>query len=219
MKVQVKICGLTRVEDAAAVVGAGADFAGLVFHPGSPRHLRPEQAQALAQRLRGRTRIVALFVDPPNDAIAQIIVAADPDLIQLHGRETPKRVAEVRARFGRPVIKAIGISDESDFENLSAHESVADMLLFDAKLGGNLPGGRGRTFDWRLLRGRRIAKPWLLAGGLDAGNVARAVQCSGAQAVDVSSGVEAEPGLKDGGAITAFVAAARTAHQEAETAS
>ncbi|MGH6888017.1 MAG: phosphoribosylanthranilate isomerase [Rhizomicrobium sp.] len=217
MTVQVKICGLTRVEDAAAVVAAGADFAGLVFHPGSPRHLRPEQAKAIAECLRNRVRIVALFVDPVDDFIAEMLAAAGADLIQLHGREPPVRVAEVRARFGRPVIKAIPICDESDFETLPGQESVADMLLFDSRPGsGGAAGGHGRAFDWQLLRGRRIAKPWLLAGGLGPENVARAVQCSGAPAVDVSSGVEAEPGTKSGEAIKAFVAAARAAHQEAE---
>lgn len=210
MTVQVKICGLTRIEDAVAVVSAGADFAGLVFHPASPRHLRPPQARAIAERLRGRVRIVALFVDPPDDAIAEILAVAAPDLIQLHGREPPERVADVSARFKRPVIKAIGISDDGDFENLHRYESVADMLLVDAKTAaGSVAGGRGRAFDWQLLRGRKITKPWLLAGGLDPSNVARALRSSGATAVDVSSGVEFEPGRKSEEAIRAFVAAAR----------
>lgn len=218
MTVQVKICGLTRAEDAAAVIAAGADFAGLVFHPGSPRHLAPARAQAIAERLRGRVRIVALFVDPVDDTIADVICAVRPDMIQLHGSESPQRVADVRARFERPVIKAIGISDETDFDRLDGIEQVADMVLFDAKVPrGNLPGGRGRAFDWRLLRGRRRIKPWLLAGGLDAGNVARAVQLSGVQAVDVSSGVESQPGRKSAEAIRDFVAAAQTTFPSAES--
>jgi phosphoribosylanthranilate isomerase len=217
MTVQVKICGLTRPEDAAAVVAAGADFAGLVFHPGSPRHLRPEQARAIAERLRGRVRIVALLADPTDTAVAEAVAAAKPDFIQLHGSESPGRVAELRARFGKPVIKAIGISDDADFAPLAGYEDVSDMLLFDAKpAAGAVPGGRGRAFDWQLLRKRTISRPWLLAGGLDAANVARAIACAGARGVDVSSGVESAPGVKDGAAIRAFVAAARTAEFAAE---
>ncbi|HTT85491.1 MAG TPA: phosphoribosylanthranilate isomerase [Rhizomicrobium sp.] len=212
MTVQVKICGLTRPEDVGAVAAAGADFAGLVFHPGSPRHLRPEQARAIAERLRGRVRVVALLVNPTDAALADAMAAAKPDFVQLHGSEPPARVAELRALSGKPVIKAMGISDEADFELLPAYETVADMLLFDAKpLPEAIPGGLGRAFDWRLLRTRTIRKPWLLAGGLDAENVGRAISGSGARGVDVSSGVERAPGVKDGERIRAFVAAARTA--------
>ncbi|MGH6877104.1 MAG: phosphoribosylanthranilate isomerase [Rhizomicrobium sp.] len=211
MTVQVKICGLTRPEDAAAVVAANADFAGLVFHPGSPRNLQPDQARAIAERLRGLVRIVALLVNPTDGALAEA-TAVKPDFIQLHGSETPARVADVRIRFGKPVIKAVGISDEADFEQLAGYEEVADMLLFDAKpVAGGIPGGRGCAFDWQLLRKRRIAKPWLLAGGLDAQNVARAIACASARAVDVSSGVESSPGMKVAEAIHGFVAAARAA--------
>jgi phosphoribosylanthranilate isomerase len=212
MTVQVKICGLTRPEDAHAVAAAGADFAGLVFHPGSPRHLHPEQARAIAERLRGRVRIVALLVDPTETTLAEAVAAAQPDFIQLHGKETPARVAEVRERYGRPVIKAMGVSDETDFEPLASYEAAADMLLFDAKAApGSNSGGRGRAFDWQLLRRRIIRRPWLLAGGLNAQNVSRAIRSSGALAVDVSSGVETAPGVKDGEAIRAFVAAAHAA--------
>jgi phosphoribosylanthranilate isomerase len=212
MTVQVKICGLTRPEDADAVVAAGADFAGLVFHPPSPRHLRPEQARAIAERLRGRVRIVALLVDPSDAALADAVAAAQPDCVQLHGSESPGRVAQLRATFRKPMIKAMGISDEMDFQSLANYEAVADMLLFDAKPSpGATPGGRGHAFDWKLLCRRTIRKPWLLSGGLDAGNVGRAIQSSGARAVDVSSGVENVPGLKDRQAIHAFVAAAHAA--------
>lgn len=212
MTVQVKICGLTRPEDANAVAAAGADFAGLVFHPGSPRHLRPDQARAIAARLRDRVRIVVLLANPTDAALAEAVAAAQPDFIQLHGGEPPARVAELRARFGKPVIKAMGISDEADFDALPDYETVSDMLLFDAKpVPGAIPGGRGRAFDWQLLRRRTITKPWLLAGGLDAGNVGRAISSSGARAVDISSGVESVPGLKDHEAIRTFVAAARAA--------
>ena len=212
MTVQVKICGLTLPEDATAVAAAGADFAGLVFHPGSPRHLRLEQARAIAERLRGRVRIVVLFVNPADATLAEAMAAVSPDFIQLHGDEPAARVAELRARFGKPVIKAMGISDETDLAALNSYEAVADMLLFDAKpVPGGIPGGRGRAFDWRLLRTRTIKKPWLLAGGLDTGNVGRAISNSGAPGVDVSSGVESAPGVKDSEAIRAFIAAAHAA--------
>jgi phosphoribosylanthranilate isomerase len=211
MTVKVKICGLTRAEDAAAVVRINADFAGLVFHPGSPRHLQSEQARVIAERLRDRVRIVVLLVDANDNVIAEAVAATKPDYIQLHGNEPPKRAAEIRVRFGIPVIKAIGIADDSDLDAIRGYEAVADMLLFDSKLSAGSPaGGRGRAFDWQLLRKRTIAKPWLLAGGLDADNVARAIVASGAPGVDVSSGVESAPGIKDAGAIRAFVEAART---------
>jgi phosphoribosylanthranilate isomerase len=179
--------------------------------------LRPEQARAIAERLRGRVRIVALLANPSDMAIADAIAAARPDFIQLHGDEPPERVAELRARSGRPVIKAMGISGAADFAALPDYEAVADMLLFDAKpVPGTIPGGRGRAFDWLLVRTRTISRPWLLAGGLDSGNVGRAIQSSGARCVDVSSGVESAPGVKDHEAIRAFVAAARRAEFAAE---
>jgi len=217
MTVLVKICGLTRPDDADAVAAAGADFAGLVFHPGSARHLRPDHARVIADRLRGRVRIVILLVNPVDAMVAEAVGAAQPDFIQLHGNETPARVSELRVRFGRPVIKAMGISDDADFETLAEYEAIADMLLFDAKpVPGAVPGGRGRAFDWQLLRTRTIKKPWLLAGGLNPENVSRAISTSGAHGVDVSSGVESEPGVKDHGAVRAFVAAARAAEFASE---
>jgi phosphoribosylanthranilate isomerase len=211
MTMKVKICGLTRPEDALATARAGADFAGLVFHPGSPRHVSPEKARAIADKLRGRVRIVALFVDAKDESISDAVAVVTPDCIQLHGKEVPRRVAEVRARFGIPVIKAIGIAEESDFDQLPGYQAVSDMLLFDAKVIAGPPGGGGRAFDWRLLRGRSISKPWLLAGGLNVQNVARAIAAAGAPGVDVSSGVETSPGNKDGEAIRAFVEATRAA--------
>ncbi|HEY6579431.1 MAG TPA: phosphoribosylanthranilate isomerase, partial [Rhizomicrobium sp.] len=149
--------------------------------------------------------------DPSDSAAAEAVAAAKPDFIQLHGGETPARAAELRARFGIQIIKALGIADDGDFEQALCYEAAADMLLFDAKppAGAGAPGGRARAFDWQLLRKRTIGKPWLLAGGLDAQNVARAIRCAGAWAVDVSSGVETAPGVKDGEAIRSFVAAAR----------
>ena len=215
MAVEVKICGLTRSEDADVVIAAGAQYAGLVFYPGSQRRLHNDQACAIAERLRHRVRIVALLVDPNDADLSEAMTAANPDFIQLHGREQPARVAEIRAHFGRPVIKAIGISEETDLESLPGFEAVADMLLFDARpVTGAPPGGCGRSFDWQLLRRRTIRKPWLLAGGLSTENVARAIHASGARAVDVSSGVESTAGVKDHQAIRDFVAAARAVEEQ-----
>ncbi|HTQ13653.1 MAG TPA: phosphoribosylanthranilate isomerase [Rhizomicrobium sp.] len=214
MAVQVKICGITTAEAADAALVAGADYCGLVFFPGSPRCVAPEQARALAARLRGRTRIVALLADAGDDAIAAAIAAASPDMLQLHGRETPDRVAGIRAQFATPVMKAIAVAEAADLSGVAAHERVADMLMFDARAprGAGRPGGHGAAFDWQLLRGRSFTRPWLLAGGLDAENVARAVQACGAPGVDASSGVESAPGVKSPELIGAFVAAARRAH-------
>ncbi|HEY2444650.1 MAG TPA: phosphoribosylanthranilate isomerase [Rhizomicrobium sp.] len=213
--VQVKICGVTRLEDARAAIAAGADFAGLVFHRASPRHVQPDQANSLAAQLRGRMRVVAVLADATDSAVAQAVSAADPDFLQLHGGETPERAAFIRARFGKPVIKALAIAGETDFARLAAYDDVADMLLFDAKgPAGAVRGGHGRAFDWQLLRTRTIRKPWLLGGGLDCGNVARAIATAGAPGVDVSSGVEKAPGVKSAEAISAFVAAARAAELE-----
>jgi phosphoribosylanthranilate isomerase len=211
MAVQVKICGINSVESADAALRAGVDFAGLVFFAASPRNLRTDQAASLAARLRGRARIAALLVDANDEAVAAAIAATQPDFLQLHGRETPARVAEIRGTFGKPVIKALSIADASDFSDLPAYERVTDMMLFDAKAPANAarPGGHGAAFDWQLLRGRSFLRPWLLGGGLNADNVARAIETSGAQAVDVSSGVETAPGVKSAEMIAAFVAAAK----------
>jgi phosphoribosylanthranilate isomerase len=211
MGVLVKICGINSVAAADAALGAGADFAGLVFYKKSPRNLAPDQARALASRMRGRTKLVALFADAGDAEIAQAVEATVPDFLQLHGGETPERVATIRARFAMPVIKAVAVADASDLASAVRYD--ADMLLFDAKApqGAAAPGGLGAAFDWQLLRGRSFAQPWLLAGGLDAGNVARAIRASGAQGVDVSSGVESAPGVKDAKMIADFVSAARSA--------
>jgi phosphoribosylanthranilate isomerase len=213
MSIQVKICGITNPEAADAAIHAGADFAGLVFFPKSPRRLMPEQATALAARLRGRCRIVALVADANDAEIETAVSAARPDFLQLHGRETPDRVAIIRSRFGIPVIKSVAIADANDLAPASAYERVADMLLFDAKAPANAqrPGGHGAAFDWQLLRGRSFLRPWLLAGGLTPENVARAVRASDAPGVDVSSGVETAPGVKSPPRIRDFIAAARNA--------
>ena len=205
MGVLVKICGINSVEAAEAALRADADFAGLVFHKNSPRNLTAEAARTLAQRMRGRIRIVALFADAGDDEIAAAVKAVEPDFVQLHGGEPPARVADVRARFGIPVIKAFAVAEASDLARVS--DEGADMFLFDAK--GVRAGGNGAAFDWQLLRGRSFSRPWLLAGGLSPDNVARAIAVSGAPGVDVSSGVETAPGRKDAEKIAAFVANAR----------
>jgi phosphoribosylanthranilate isomerase len=213
MAVQVKICGVTSADAADAAVRAGADYVGLVFHPGSPRHMTPAQGAQLAQRLRGKLRLAALLSDPNDEDLGIAVEAVRPDFVQLHGKETPERVADIRARFGRPVIKAIAIAEASDFQRVARYEPVADMLLFDAKppTAAGREGGHGAPFDWQLLRGRNFKRPWLLAGGLTPGNVARAIRVAGATGVDVSSGVETSPGVKSAELIAAFVAAARSA--------
>ena len=213
MGVQVKICGINSVESADAAVRAGADYCGLVFHPKSPRNLSRDQAGALAAFMRGRTRLVALFADAGDEEIHDIVKFVRPDFLQLHGSETPERVGALRSRFGIPIIKAVAIADMSDVANAARHEIAADMLLLDAKSpdGAMRPGGHGAAFDWQLLRGRKFSKPWLLAGGLNADNVARAIHSADAPGVDVSSGVETAPGIKSPEMISAFVIAARAA--------
>ncbi len=210
MGVLVKICGINSVEAADAAVAAQADFAGLVFHTKSPRNLTLDAARALGAHMRGRVRLVTLICDAGDDQIGAIVEALAPDFLQLHGAEPPARVAEIRARFGVPVIKAVAVAEAADIA--AAARTEADMLLFDAKApaGAERPGGHGAAFDWKLLRGRSFARPWLLAGGLDAGNVARAIRASGAPAVDVSSGVESAPGVKSPDMIRAFASAARS---------
>lgn len=207
---RVKVCGLTRPADVDAAARAGAAYVGLNFFPKSPRYVTPEQARALALAAPVGLAQVGLFVDPDDATLAAVLAVAPLDMIQLHGHETPLRVAEVKARFGLPVIKAVGVADASDLPLLDDHGRVADMLLVDAKPPRDsvLPGGNGLTFDWRLVAGRRWPVPWMLAGGLDAGNVTEAMRLTGARQVDVSSGVEAAPGVKDAARIAAFCAAA-----------
>ena len=214
MGLLVKICGINSVEAADAVARAGADLAGLVLHPRSPRNLQPEQAAALATRLRDRLKVVVLVPpDPADEALVAALTAVKPDFVQLHGLETPERVAAVRARFGVAVIKAFAVSDASDLDKAAQFEDCADMLMFDAKppAGADREGGHGRVFDWQLLRGRKFHRPWLLAGGLDPQNVARAIRSSEAPGVDVSSGVEDFPGHKNADLIAQFIARARGA--------
>ncbi len=211
MRVEVKICGVNSPAALAAAAEAGADFVGLVFFPASPRAVTPEQAGAISASLAGGPRRVGLFVDP-DDALLEAALAGVPlDVIQLHGEESPARVAGIRARFGLPVMKALGIATEADLAQIAVYAPVADRLLLDAKPppDAELPGGNAAPFEWRLARLAPIPRPWLLAGGLTPGNVAEAIAASGAPGVDVSSGVERLRGVKDAGLIRAFVTAAR----------
>jgi phosphoribosylanthranilate isomerase len=170
-------------------------------------------ARLLAERMRGRTLLVALLSDAGDDAIGDTVKLVRPDLLQLHGNEPPERIAAIRSRFGIEIVKAFSIADSSDFSRVRAYEAVADRLLFDARPpeGAQRPGGHGSAFDWQLLRGRTFSRPWLLAGGLTPENVARAIATSGALGVDVSSGVETSPGVKSATMIANFIASAKAA--------
>ncbi len=210
----VKICGINSFEALDTALDAGADMIGLVRFERSPRHLGLEEGRALSAHARGKALRVALVVDADDDALAETVAALDPDLLQLHGSETPERVAAIRARFGRPVMKAVGIADPGDLAAIAAYQAVADRLLVDAKPPATaeaLPGGNGLAFDWRLIAGLDPGKPVMLSGGLDSRNVAAAIALTGVRAVDVSSGVERRPGEKDSEKIEAFVRAARAA--------
>ena len=210
---RVKICGLRTEADVAAVASAGAAYAGFNFFPKSPRFVTPDQARALALAAPVGLAKVALVVDAGDDLLDALVETVPLDMLQLHGSETPDRVAEVRARYGLPVMKVLGVADEGDLAAILDHSVVADQLLIDAKApkGAVLPGGNGVAFDWRLLAGRRWLRPWMLAGGLTPENVAEAIRLTGATQVDVASGVESAPGQKDSARIAAFVAAAGAA--------
>lgn len=211
--VRIKVCGLTTPADVAAAARAGVAYAGLNFYPPSPRCVGPAQARALALAAPIGLARVGLFVDPDDDRLTSVLSEVPLDLIQLHGRETPARVAAVRALTGLPVIKAVGLAGPEDLPALDAQARAADMLLVDARppQGAPLPGGNGLAFDWRLIAGRRWPVPWLLAGGLTPANVAEAVRLTGALQVDVASGVESAPGVKDPDRIAAFAAAVAAA--------
>jgi phosphoribosylanthranilate isomerase len=210
--VKVKICGLRTVADVMAAADAGASYVGFVFFPKSPRNVTIDEAAALAIEVPMGVAKVALVVNA-DDAFLDALAAKVPlDMLQLHGSETPARVAEVKARYSLPVMKAIGISTAADLEKIDTYAAVADQLLIDAKppKDANLPGGNGNAFDWQLLAGRKYwTKPWMLAGGLTMDNVASAIATTGATQVDLSSGVESAPGVKDPALIHAFIAAAR----------
>lgn len=209
----VKICGLRDDSSLAAAIAGGAAFVGLVFFPKSPRNVGLDQAAALAAHARGRTKIVAVTVNADDSLLSAIADAVRPDFIQLHGDEPPARVEAVKALTGAGVIKALPIATAADFAPAAAFTAVADMLLFDAKAPADaaLPGGNGAAFDWRLLAGRTLGRPWFLSGGLTPESVRQAITESGAKLVDVSSGVESAPGVKDAERIARFLSAARGA--------
>jgi phosphoribosylanthranilate isomerase len=212
---QVKICGIKDAEATDTACQAGATMLGFVFYPPSPRAIGPEWAGALIPRMPADVTPVGLFVDADDDAIASVLEVAPLRMLQLHGQESPERCAAVRARFGLPVMKALGIATEADLAALEAYAPVVDRLLLDAKppAGSTLPGGNAGSFDWSLLAGRAIPRPWLLAGGLTPANVAEAISTTGAPGVDVSSGVERARGVKDMALIQAFIRAAMPAAQ------
>jgi phosphoribosylanthranilate isomerase len=213
MSLLVKICGLRTPEALDAALDAGADLVGFVFFAASPRNVSVAAARALGARAQGRAAKVALSVDADDALLEEIVEALQPDMLQLHGRETPERVGAVKVRFGRAVMKALPIAEASDLAAVPAYAGVADRLLFDAlpPRDATRPGGLGQPFEWRLLQRVDPGIPFMLSGGLDAANVADALSITGAPAVDVSSGVERAPGEKDPDKIRAFVAAARAA--------
>jgi phosphoribosylanthranilate isomerase len=208
---RVKICGLTTAETMAAALDAGADLVGLVFFERSPRHVTLVQARDLAEHARGRAEIVALVVDADDATLHAINMAVAPDLLQVHGKETPERVATIKTLCGKPVMKAISVETADDAAAALTFQGIADLILFDAKApkGARLPGGNGVAFDWRALDAVKSQVPWMLSGGLTPDNVSLAIRLTGATAVDVSSGVESTPGVKDIGKIRQFIHAAR----------
>lgn len=209
--INVKICGLRTAEDVAAAAAAGAGYVGFVFFEKSPRNVSVALARDLAIDVPVGVAKVALTVNADDAFLDELTAAVPLDFLQLHGKETPERVAEVRARYGLPVMKAVGVATAEDLAQLTAYETVADQILVDAKpaKGAALPGGNGIAFDWKLIAGRPWARPWMLAGGLNAQNVAEAIRLTGARQIDVSSGVETAPGIKDQQMIADFVKSAQ----------
>lgn len=205
-----KVCGLSTHESVVAAAKAGAAYVGFVFFAKSPRNVSIEQARALALDVPVGLCKVALTVNATDAELTEILNVVPIDMLQLHGNESPERVADIKIRFGLPVMKAVGVADADDLPAIAAYSRVADQLLIDAKPPKNadLPGGNGLAFDWRLIAGRKWAVPWMLAGGLTPENVAQAVHLTGAAQVDVSSGVESAPGIKDNDKIAAFLRAA-----------
>lgn len=214
MAIPVKICGLTDETSIHAVNAAKADFAGFVYFAASPRHIPLLKAAALKSLLAPRIQAVSVLVDPTDTLLDEVNATLSPSFIQLHGKESPERIAAIKNRFAHiKIIKALPVRNSDDVARAMHFQSVADMFLFDAKVpeSSSLPGGNGLSFDWALLKGREFPLPWLLSGGLNEANVAEAIRISGARMVDVSSGVESAPGVKDPTLIEAFIKAARTA--------
>ncbi|HEY1244730.1 MAG TPA: phosphoribosylanthranilate isomerase [Hyphomicrobiaceae bacterium] len=216
---KVKICGLKTEAALEAALAGGADYVGLVFFPPSPRNITPGTAGPLAARARGRAKIVALMVDPDDALLDAVVSAVDPDLLQLHGEESPERVAEVRRRWAKPVMKAVKVETAEDADAALAYRGTADLILFDARAPEDspLPGGNGAAFDWGALASVKDKVAYMLSGGLTPDNVAEAIRATGARIVDVSSGVEARPGEKDPELIRRFLRVAKAAKQGADT--
>lgn len=212
MSVAAKICGLSTPETVAAAIAGGARAVGFVFFPPSPRNLSPAQAAPLIRAVRAGVTRVGVFVDPDDALLKRILAAAPLDLIQLHGEETPERVAQVKQRFGKKTMKAIKVAGDDDLAAAPRYYKVADWLMFDARppKAATRPGGNALAFDWELLSARRWPLPWMLSGGLTPENVAEAVRIARATTVDVSSGVESAPGIKDAAKVAAFLAQVRT---------
>jgi phosphoribosylanthranilate isomerase len=212
MSIETKICGLSTSASVDAAVRAGADMLGFNFFPRSPRFVKNDVAHELANQVSGNVIRTGLVVDFTNAEIAEILARVPLDLIQLHGSETPERAAEIRSIFKLPVMKVLAVSEAADLARTADYSDVVDRFLFDAKppKGADRPGGNAVTFDWTLLQGLQIDKPWLLAGGLTPENVAEAVKISGTRGVDVSSGIESAPGVKDDGLIRSFIHAVRS---------
>lgn len=209
-EIAIKFCGLSRLEDVDAAANAGARYVGFVFFPKSPRNVVVEQARALALEVSSGTAKVALVVNADNATLDGIVDRVPLDMLQLHGSEPPERVAEVRKRYGLPVMKAIGVAEAADLDAIDVYAQIADQLLIDTKKpkDADRPGGNGLSFDWNLLAGRKYwTVPWMLAGGLTHDNVADAVRMTGARQVDLSSAIESAPGVKDAGRMFAFAAA------------
>ena len=215
MSPRVKICGVSTVDVLEAAVSEGASDVGLVFFPRSPRNVSAEQAAALSAAAPDDVTVVGLFVDPPDETLERVLSVARLDLLQLHGSESPERVAAIRRRTGKPAMKAIKVAEPDDIAAARRYDGIADRLLFDAKApsteGRYMPGGNALTFDWRMLAGLDWPCPWMLSGGLTPETVAEAIRTSGAPGVDVSSGVESAPGVKDTSLIAAFIRAAEGA--------
>ena len=215
MTTSIKICGLSTVETIEAAVSAGAASLGFVFFPKSPRHISFETATTLKAHVPSTVMKVALTVDADNETLDAAVAALKPDILQLHGAETPERLKELKARYGLLLMKAIGVAEPGDPERSEIYRDSADLLLFDAKppksMANALPGGNGLVFDWSLIAGHRPDMPWMLSGGLTPDNVAEAIRITGAEAVDVSSGVETAPGRKSPALIEAFIKAVKAA--------
>ncbi len=214
MSLDVKICGLKTAEALEAALEGGASHVGFIFFAKSPRNIAPEEAGRLRQAVRGKALAVAVTVDADNRSLEEIVRAMAPDMLQLHGHESPERVTEIKARYGLPVIKALSISNAADLKATQAYVGIADRFLFDAKppRGAELPGGNGVSFDWRLLEG--METDYLLSGGLNAANIGEAMRIANPPGLDISSGVESGPGVKDPGLIKAFFRAVRAARAD-----